>query len=412
MKSTILVIGAYAIGLAGAGWAVKQPVTAPVVADAALTESGAKPLKPARSLRVSYLPCPTGAGACRLVLSWIRPQTYVSSTDTAVVTWYQVTPSASRLDSLRTRGTADTIDITRPPSGTAKAGTVKLCYARAGYNGFACNSLMAWTVEAEAIPPPVASAVTTRRAGGDTLWVLYTVAASAPDTLRARITATTFTKTPIDRKYVNASQMKDSMRVLLNQYTAPVDRRFAGEVIPSANFGTQLLTGQTMAWSWVEPVAPPDTATGLKLTGIYIKPDTVKITMAEWNKVGVYGMKGDTLYGQTGQKLSWKCPSGGAGKCPQQQFCAFSKMSDNKVYMTDNSSAITYCQGIFQTFPNRAPNYQPAMANETERILVHVNGGDDGTVAVDYVKYGAQRLIRVSTGEWIRADFLPLAFAQ
>lgn len=420
MKPMILTAMAWAVGLAGVGWAANQPVPATAVAEVV---AGPRPVsddpapKTAQRLTLRYLPCPSGSAECRVILSWRRHPQFVPATDTAVVTWYQVTPSVSRLDSTRVSGTADTIMITRPAAGQSKAGTARLCHVRAGYTGGpVCNSPMAWSVEAEALPTPLAQGVSVRRAGGDTLWVKYTVAATGADTIRARTTFTSFTKSAIDRKYPGASKT-DSTRVLLGAQAAPTDRRYAGQVIPSASFGTTLTPGSAAAWSWLEPITPPDTAIDLQVTGIYVKPDTVRIGKAEWEAKGIYASNaaGD-LFRKDGTKLPFNCPAGGA-KCPQQQFCAYSKMSDNKVYMTDGQSTIEYCQTIFATFPNRAPTLQPASIKSPEKILVQIGplAGQDTTSetrVIQFVKYGNQRLMQVSTGEWIRMDFMPLALAE
>lgn len=113
-------------------------------------DGGGQPPKPGRHLRLTYALCPATGTTCHLILTWTRPANYQSAKDTAKVAWSQVSPTA--LPSLRnrtTRGTADTLSITRPATGSPdRSGVVTLCYVRAGLSGQACNSPMAWTVPA------------------------------------------------------------------------------------------------------------------------------------------------------------------------------------------------------------------------------------------------------------------------
>lgn len=300
----LLVPAALGAGV-GTGWMGPQPQAPPELNANTINVSYRPKVKPASNLKLAYL-CPTDPTlGCRLILSWIQPANFNPATDTARTKWLQVVPTSSTLRDRAKMGTADTVVIARPTSGT-KSGTVSLCYTRVGWNGQACNSPLSWSIEL--------------------------------------------------------------------------------------------------------PVIPPDTATGLKLIGVIIKPDSAKIDFAS---KGIYFNTSGKMVDKAGNLLTFTCPAGGS-KCPQQQFCGYGKMGDLTIAMLASTDTIAYCRGIFDKIPNHRSTYDPVMAvalpgEKIPTVGIHIDPDENGYLRATSVVFGDVRLAKTPGGDWIHPDLLPIA---
>lgn len=153
----------------------------------------------------------------------------------------------------------------------------------------------------------------------------------------------------------------------------------------------------------------------LAIAGILVKPDTAAITLAQWKAVGVYFQDPLTkeFYGKDSLKLSWTCPAGGPGKCPQIRWCAYVRLLSGAVGMTQNSWDVPECQRRFDSLPGHLPTYTPVRfrtgGHPLPDIKIAIDEIGGGQLAITSVAFNGLQLARAN-GQWVAPGLAPVGY--
>lgn len=195
------------------------------------------------------------------------------------------------------------------------------------------------------------------------------------------------------------------------KYTACVQVRKTVVIVPN-----KCQSWQTNLPAKVDTTPPTrvDSVLVDSVMAVLVRPEQVTVSQTDWEAVGVYRRDTMTnaLYSKTGTKLAWTCPSGGTGKCPAKQFCAFVRLGNGSVAMTANSATIVSCQKIFDQIPGHLPTYAPAFyvlgpGAPAPPISIAINTGSKGPYVAG-VSFNNKPLARARNGDWVDPARAPL----
>jgi len=246
-----------------------------------------------------------------------------------------------------------------------------------------------------------------------------TVANGGPDTVRVALRRdSTAGVLPLSFPYKFRFTQRDTASFKVPKvYGLPA--KYTATVLVRKN-GVTVSPGQSRSWTTNLPAkvdtTPPkvDSMKVDSVMAVIVKPDSFAVTRAAWEKVGVYfrdtTKPGGRLLGRDTQPLAWTCPSGGAGKCPTQQFCAYFRLFDGSVAIAANSAGINYCDLTYLTLPGHRASLP--IAHPSEQLKIAIATGPDGTARVQSVQIGSKELAPIGKGEWIDPSLAPVTYVR